>query len=453
MVVFFACGIAATASVLIALVPALQASALRPVDAIKTGGGRGSATGFEGFGARGALVAAQMMLAIVLVAGAGLMLKSVARLHDTGIGVSTDGLLTARIDLPSGGSGSFSGTTMFRAGGYTPERRVIFFTQLTGRLRALPGVESVGLADCPPVSGGCSGTVIGFEPGRHRYQRDMPGIGVHWAAPEYFATAGIALRKGRVFTSDDRQGRSKVVLVNEAAVRAFWPNVDPIGKRITLGMGGFEDGAEVVGVVSDVRYTAIETAAPPGAYIPFLQSPQSRMRLFVRSGLDEQTLAAAIRRELRALDSNLPLTEIKTMEERVGDAMWRTRVAAWLLSSFAALALLLTSIGIFGVLSQIVAQRTPEIGVRMALGAQKHDVLRVVLMRAAALAAIGIVSGIALALALTRVIAALLYQVEPGDPQTLGAGALLLAVIALLACYLPARRATRVDPIIALRYE
>jgi putative ABC transport system permease protein len=175
--------------------------------------------------------------------------------------------------------------------------------------------------------------------------------------------------------------------------------------------------------------------------------------MFIRTRLDQSSVVTAIRQELRALDPNLPLTEIKTMDERVGEAMWRTRVASWLLSAFAGLALLLTSIGIFGVMAQVVTQRTPEIGVRMALGAETHDVLRVVLTRAAVLAAVGIVVGVALALGLTRVMTALLYQVEPNDPQTLAAGAALLAAVALAACYLPARRATKVDPIVALRYE
>ena len=453
MTVMFTCAVAAIASALIALVPALHASALRPVDAMKAGGGRGTTQGFQGFGARGMLVAAQITLALVLLAGAGLMLKSAARLHGTGIGVSTERVLTARVDLPTGSASGFTGTMVTSNAGYNRDRRSQFFTQLADRIRALPGVEAVGLADCPPLSGDCSGTVVGFEPGRHRARPEMPGIGVIWATPEYFPTAGVQLRKGRLFTSDDRAGRPKVVLVNEAAARAFWPNADPIGKWITLGGGGFEDGAEVVGVVADVRYAAIETAPEPDAYIPFLQSAPSSMRVFVRSRLDQSSLVAAMRSELSELDPNLPLGEIRTMEERVGDAMWRTRVASWLLSSFAGLALLLTSIGIFGVMAQTVAERTPEIGVRMALGAQKHDVLRLMLGRAAMLAAAGILAGVILALGLTSFMTTLLYEVEPGDPATLAYVALLLGAVALAACYLPARRAARVDPIVALRYE
>ena len=450
----FTCGVAAVVSALIALVPAMQSASLRPIEAMRSGGRGGTATGFHGLGARGALVTAQIALALVLLAGAGLMIKSAARLQGTGIGVNSDRVLTARIDLPSGASGaSISGTAMFPSGGYSAEKRGIFFTQLTDRVRAMPGVESVGVANCPPVSGGCSSTIAGFERGQHKVRPGMPSIGVHVASPEYFSTVGIQLRKGRLFTADERVERPRVVLVNETAAKAFWPNTDPIGKTITLGAFGFEVGAEVIGVVSDVRYSTIESASVPDAYIPFLQSPQARMRLFVRSRLDQATLAAAIRQEVRQLDSTLPLSEVKTMDERVGDAMWRTRVAAWLFSAFAGLALLLTAVGIFGVMSQTVSQRTPEIGVRMALGAQGSDVLGLVLGRAGVLTAIGIGAGIAIALGLTRVMTALLYETDPGDPSTLAFVALLLGVVALAACYLPARRAARVDPIVALRYE
>jgi len=439
MTVLFTAAVTAVTAGLVALVPALQASSIRPVDALKTGGSAGTARGLHGAGVRGALVTTQVALALVLLAGAGLMIKSAARLARTSIGINGDDVLTARIDLP-------------RAA-YTSDKGQAFLTQLVERVRALPGVETAGLGLCAPVSGGCNGTIIGFVRGQHRNTGKEPGVGIHWVTPDYFRTLDIKLLRGRVFTDRDRAGQPKAVIVNEEAARRFWPDQDPIGKSVTLGQGGFEDGAEVVGVVANVRYRTIEAPHEPDTYIPLAQAYQSRMRLFVKSRLDPQSLATAIRGEVRALDPNLPLVEVKTMDERLGDAMWRTRVAAWLLSAFAGLALLLTAIGIFGVMAQTVSQRTPEIGIRMALGAQRRDVLGLVLGRAALLTAAGVAIGAAFALGVTQVMTALLYDVEPGDPATLATVSLVLGVVALLACYLPARRATRVDPVIALRSE
>ena len=259
--------------------------------------------------------------------------------------------------------------------------------------------------------------------------------------------------QGRGFLDTDRQGTAKVVLINEAAARALWPDESPIGKTIGVWQGGFQDGAEIVGVVADVRYGAIESVSQPDVYLPLAQSFRSRMQLFVKSALPASALAASIANEVRLLDPNLPLAAIKTMDARVGDAMWRTRVGAWLLSAFGALALLLTAIGIFGVMAQAVAQRTTEIGVRMALGAQARDVLGWMLRRAALVTGAGIALGVVCALTVTRLIGALLYDVPPHDPVTFVGVALLLGAVAFGACYWPARRATRVDVLVALRNE
>lgn len=435
----FTCGMTILTASLVAFGPVLQAISLRPLDALKTTGSAGTGRGRHVLGARGALVTAQIATALVLLIGAGLMLKSAARLQRTAIGIARDNVVTARIELPSAT--------------YPAEGGGSFYAQLAERMRTVAGVESVGLANCAPVSGGCNGTSIWFHGAPRRGPGLDPLVGIHWATPEYFSTLGIPLLQGRMFTNRDRAGQPKVVLVTEAAVRAFWPNDTPIGKKIAVGQGGFHDGAEVIGVVADVRYRAIEAAATPDVYVPLAQSFQRRMRLFVRSDLDTQSVVTAIRREVRALDPNLPLSEIKTMEERLGDAMWRTRVGAWLLSAFAALALLLTAIGVFGVMAQTVMQRTPEFGIRMALGAQRHDVLALVLGRAALVTGLGLIVGIGCALGLTRLLAALLYGVEATDPATFASVAVLLGVVALAACYLPARRATRVDAVVALRSE
>jgi predicted permease len=433
------CATATVVAVLIAVFPAMQASALRPLDTLRGGRGTKHSERLGGFGTRGILVTAQITMALVLLAGAGLMLRSVTRLQATSIGVKSEGVLTARIDLPQAS--------------YNNERRLVFYSELLSRVGGLPGVRSVGLANCPPVSGGCSSTVIGFERGRHKARPGAPGAGVHWASPDYFSTAGIRLVRGRLFDETDRAGRPKVVVINEAAARRFWPNDDPIGKSVTLGQGGFEDGAEVIGIVEDVRYTAIEQAAEPDAYIPLLQSPQSRVRMFIRTEGTAETIVAAVRREVAAIDASLPLSEVRTLEERIGEAMWRTRLAAWVLSGFALLAVVLTAVGIFGVMAQTVAQETRDIGVRLALGAQTSEVTRLVLGRVATLTAAGVVLGLATGLAVTRVAGSLLYRVEPGDPVTFAAVAALLVCVALGASYVPLRRATRVDPVVALRYE
>jgi predicted permease len=435
----FTSAVACITALLVSLVPALQASMLRPVDALKAGGNAVTARGLHAVGARAALVTAQIALALVLLTGAGLMVKSAARLQAAEIGVTSDRVVTVRIDLPRPSYTEATGST--------------FLTQLVDRVRAVAGVESVGLGTCAPVSGGCSGTSIWFPPKPRAGVGNDPIVGIYWVTPDYFRVLGIQVVRGRNFTDDDRAGRPRVALVNEVAARTFWPGDSPLGKVVGLGQGGFHEGAEVVGVVSNVRYHSIETAAVPDVYVPLAQSYPSRTRLFVRSQLDTRTLVTTITREVRALDPNLPLSEIKTMNDRVGDAMWRTRVSAWLLSAFAGLALLLTAIGIFGVMAQTVNQRTAEIGIRMALGAQRRDVISLVLARAAAMTAAGLVVGVACALALTRLIGALLYGVESNDPWTFGSVALLLGLVALAACYVPARRATRVDAVVALRAE
>jgi putative ABC transport system permease protein len=439
MTVLAGCATATVVAVLVAVFPAMQASALRPLDTLRGGRGTKRSDRLGGFGTRGILVTAQITLALVLLAGAGLMLTSVARLHSTAIGVEAEGVLTARIDLPQAS--------------YNNERRFAFYSELLSRVGSLPGVRSVGLANCPPVSGGCSSTSIGFERGRHKARPGAPVAGVHWASPDYFSTAGIRLVRGRLFDETDRVGRSKVVVINQAAARRFWPNDDPIGKSVTLGQGGFEDGAEVIGIVENVRYTAIEQPAEPDAYIPLLQSPQSRVRMFIRTEGTAETLIPAVRREVAAIDPSLPLSEVRTMDERIGEAMWRTRLAAWVLSGFALLAVVLTAVGIFGVMAQTVAQETRDIGVRMALGAQRSEVLRLVLSRAAMVTSAGVVIGVGAGVGVSRLAGALLYEVAPGDPMTFAAVALLLVLVALGASYVPARRATRVDPVVALRYE
>ena len=257
----------------------------------------------------------------------------------------------------------------------------------------------------------------------------------------------------RAFTEQDRAGRPRVVVINETAAREFWGSQNAIGKRVGVGQGGFGDGAEVVGIVADVRYGEVERSVNPDVYLPLLQSMRASGYIFLRGNVPNDLLVSAVRAELAAIDPDLPLTDVRTMEERLGDATWRTRMSAWLLSAFAALALVLAALGVYGVMTQGVEQRIREIGIRLALGAARHDILRLIVGRVFTIALAGIAVGLALAIPAMRALTALLYQVKPGDPAVLALLTLILLSVALLAGYLPARRATRVDPLKTLRTE
>jgi putative ABC transport system permease protein len=436
MTLSFAAAAGLVCSLLIAVLPALQASVMRPITALKATTSTIAGSGAVRFDLRAPLVVGQIAVALMLLAGAGLMLKSVWRLQATESGIRAAGVLRARFSLtPS----------------YPAEAKLPFQTSLLERVRAIPGVEAVALGNCTPVAGGCNATPISFDR-PPRFGPNMPLVGIYWASPDYFSTLGVRVLRGRTFTEQDRVGRPKVVVVNEAAARHFWPNADPIGKIVAVGQGGFNDGAEVVGVVANVRYEGIESAPVPDVYIPVLQSPGSGI-LFVRSTLDAGTLTAALRRELRALEPNLPLTDVRMMQDVVRDSMWQPRASAWLLSTFAVLAVLLTAIGIFGVMAQTVSQRRAEFGIRLAIGAQARDVLNLVLRRAALMTGVGIIAGLAGAFGLSTLMASLLYDVPARDPSTFAAVAVVIGIVTLAAAYLPARRATRIDAIETLKAD
>jgi len=432
---------AAVTALLFGLVPAWQASKADVTHAIKAGGAGSIARGTRGPGVRNLLIIAETALALVLLAAAAVMLQSVKNLQGTGLGFQPDGLITFRVSVPDAR--------------YDRAHAGQFFIDLLERLRAQPGVQAVAYGNCAPVSGGCNGASAGFPDRPPAPPGTEYSVGVYWASPDYFQTMGVQLVRGRLFSDRDRAGAPKVVIVNETAARSFWPGEDPIGRRITLGQGGFSDrpGAEVIGVVADVRYQAVETAARADAYIPLLQSPRSGGLVFVRSNLDAAALLPAIRTQLQTIDPEVPLSDVKTMGHRFGDATWRTRLSADLLGLFAALALLLAAIGLYGVMAQGVEQRTREIGVRMALGADRRNIFRLVIGRALIIAVVGVAAGVGLSLLSMRFLDTLLYQVKPNDPLTLTTLALVLIVVTLLASYVPARRATRVDPLTSLRAE
>jgi predicted permease len=277
---------------------------------------------------------------------------------------------------------------------------------------------------------------------------------VHWASPDYFKTMKIPLIRGRWFSASDRADSPKVVVIGETAARRYWPGEDPIGKPIALGCCGFgdKDGAVVIGIVGDVRFGQLDEPPQPDAYVSSLQSLNGMM-LFVRAASNPLALTDAVRAEIHSLDRDRPIYDVKTMRERIADSTARARFIAILLPAFAAIAFALAGIGIYGVMSYMVRQRTREIGIRMALGARSQDVRGMVVRRAAGLAAAGILIGLAGALAAARVLGTLLYEVKPSDPQTYLLISALLVVLAALAGYLPARRASKVDPCVALRSE
>jgi putative ABC transport system permease protein len=326
-----------------------------------------------------------------------------------------------------------------------------FFDQLEKRVASLPGVVSAGLSNCHALAGGCSGTIIWFRDRPPVQPGTEPGIGIHYASTNYFKTMKVPLLRGRWFTEADRRDSPKVVLISETAARRFWPGEDPIGKPIGVGQNGFSDRVEVIGIVGDVRYGQMDEPPRPEAYISFLQSSRPNMVLSVRTQGNPTALTQAVGREVHSLNKDLPVFDVKTMNERMRDSTARARFSAILLAVFAAIALVLAAVGIYGVMSYLVTQRTHEIGIRIALGARPADVLTLVVRRGAALALAGISIGVAGALVSTRVLATLLYEVKPGDPGTYATIAVVLAATALLASYIPARRASSVDPSSALR--
>jgi len=336
---------------------------------------------------------------------------------------------------------------------YDRARASRLLIDLVDRIAAIPIVDSVAFGGCAPVSGGCNRTTATFPDRPAVTGAAKPSVGVTWASPQYFATLGIPLVRGRAFTPRDRAGQPKVVVISEAAAREFWGAEDPIGKRIAVGQGGFGDGAEVVGIAADVHYRAVEAAPTADVYLPILQSNRALGLIFVKSRSSSAALVPLLRQQVQALEPDLPLTDVKTMDERLGDATWSARMMAWVLGGFASLALLLSALGIYGVIAQGVHQRTREIGVRLALGAARTDIMRLIIGRVLALAVAGITIGLIVAVPAMGLLTSLLYQVSPGDPFVFGLLALMLLVVVLLAGYLPARRAARLDPLVTLRAD
>jgi predicted permease len=439
-VVLTAVGLAVASAMLFGLIPAWRAAQGDLTSTMKPTIGSSLTTSSRRLAFRnGLLVVAEVALALVILVPAGLMMKSAMRLGQTDLGFRQDNLLTFRLALPGDS--------------YPSERSLPFIEQLLAQLNARSEVEAAAFGHCAPVSDQCNGTRAFFPERPPDPNGTRPLVGVTWVSPGYFETLGVRLVQGREFTERDRQGQPKVVVINETAARRLWPGENPIGKRIGLGQGGFRDGADVIGVAADVRYSAVEAPAGADVYIPILQSPRPGGMLFVRSRLPPSALVPMIRNEVALLDADLPLGDIKTMDERYGEATWRTWTLGVLLSVFAGVALILAIVGVFAVLAQSVAQRAREIGVRIALGAAPRDIQRLVLGRAMAIAAAGATIGLGAAWFTSGLLRTFLYEVEPTDPEVLAAISLLLLVVILVASFVPARRAANVDPLETMRSE
>jgi len=416
------------------LVPALQVSKPDLSESLKEGG-KSLTGGLRQGRVRNLMIVMEIALSLVLLVGAGLMIKSFWRLQQVETGFNPERVVAVSLNLPN----------------YKyPEddQQRLFYQATLERIENLPGVSSAGVTTMLPLSGSNSASTFSI-PGRTP-PADLPSVNLRAVSPGYFRTMEIPLLRGRMFTERDTAGRATLCLINETLARRYFPDEDPIGKRIAIAT----DERKIIGVVGDVRHKTLDAEAGPELYSPYLQKPVPYINIIARSNsLDEASLMAAVRGAIRQVDKDQTISKSRTMEMLLSQSVAQPRFNTLLFSLFAAVALTLAAVGIFGVMNYTVTQRTHEIGIRLALGARKTDVMRLVVGQGMALAALGVVVGLVGAFVVTRVTASLLYGVSTTDPIVFAGVALLLTLVAFLACYLPARRATKVDPMIALRYE
>ena len=421
--------------VLFGLAPAWYVRRTDPEQVLRQGGER-----IEGGGhlMRDAFVVAQVALSLVLLVGAGLLAESFLRMQGTATGFDPSGLLTTRLDLPS---------TRYPK----PENKIAFFTDVIRKVRELPGVESASGVVFLPFSGMLAGTDFTIAGRPAPAPGDAPITNVVVAMPGYFSTMRIPLRQGRLFDDRDTALAPRVFLVNQSFVRKFFPHENPLGQHITVSMGDTVPG-EIVGVVSDIKQTALDESEKPTVYYTYSHLPIGFMTLIVRSEAPRRQLPA-VTAAIHSLDPQLPLADAITMDDLISDSVSQQRFQSLLLAVFACAALLLAAVGLYGVQAYAVAQRTREIGIRVALGADRSRIFRDTVGRGVILAAIGLAIGLGGAAALSRFLSGFLFHVSPGDPATFAGVALLLTLVSLVASYVPARRAMRVDPLVALRHE
>ncbi|MGH9752209.1 MAG: ABC transporter permease, partial [Blastocatellia bacterium] len=420
---------------LFGLAPALQASKVDLIPALKDEAGLG---GYRRSQFRNGLVVAQVALSLLLLIATGLIVRSLQQTQMIGPGFEVENRITMSVDLG--------------LQGYDEARGREFYKQLITRVESLPGVRAASYADSLPLNLDFNAGVIYVEGQPFTRASDLPTVAYGLVWPRYFETMGIPLLEGRDFTMRDDRDESRFVIVNETFARRFWPGQNPIGNRLSRG-GPDNPRFEVVGVVKDGKYWTLGEDPRPFVYFPMAREYDSNVSLVVHTNAEPQNMINTIRGEVERLDANLPLFDVKTMSKHLRLLLFPLQAGAWVTGGFALLALLLAGLGIYGVMAYAVSQRTREIGVRMALGAESSDVMRLVINQGMWLALAGLVIGLAGAIALTRLMSSVLYGVSATDIVTFAGVTMLLGLVVLIACYLPARRAAKVDPMVALRCE
>jgi putative ABC transport system permease protein len=433
----FTLAISLITGILFGLVPALQASKPNLNNTLKEGGRGGSAGAAQRY-IRNSLVVSEIALSLILLIGAGLLIRSFIRLREVDPGFKTEGVLTMQVTLPRAKYGD-------------EPRQIAFTQQLLQRIKTVPGIESSAITTTVPMLGG---SIYGFtfEGDAALAPQDVPSAEYFSVSADYFQTMGVRLLKGRVFTEYDSATANKVAIINEAMVRKYFPNEDPVGRRLNI-TNGYKDSREIVGIVGDVKSNGVDSNTASQMYVPLLQEPDTGLYLAIRSANNPIGLVGAIRSQVQVVDPIQPIANIKTMDEIMAASIGPRRLTMVLLGIFAAVALILAAVGIYGVMSYSVTQRTQEIGIRMALGARVLDVLKMVIGQGMLLTLAGLILGLVGAFGLGWFIQSLLFGVSSRDPMTFFGISGLLALVAFLAVYLPARRAAKTDPIIALRYD
>ena len=436
----FTFAISVMTGVVFGLVPALQASRVDLNQSLKDGG-RDTSAGVGQNRLRSLLVVSEVAIALVLLIGATLLMRSFVRLLDVEPGFNPEKVLTMEVQLADLPPSRYE----------SQDEQVKFFEQLFTRLQSLPGVENAGGVLSLPLSGASESTEIILEEQTATPAGQRPEADYTVVTPTYFTTLQIPLLQGRQFSAHDKKDAPLVIMINDILAARLWPGQDPIGRRLRVGFE--KEPREVIGVVGSIKQMALDAQTRPAMYMPHAQAANNRLTVLVRTTGEPLAMAAAVREQVRAIDKDVPVTHVQTMETVLGASVAQARFSMLLVALFAALALILSTVGIYGVMAYSVSRRAHEIGVRMALGAGAAQVLKLVLKHGMSLAVAGIGVGLLGAFAVTRLMASLLFGISAKDPLTFASGAAFLTVVALIACYIPARRATKVDPLIALRNE